>query len=192
MRSRLLSGETAIEVKRLQPERATRQSWRNIKPLPAQRSQLSLPRAFTEQEYERILLGFIPERMEDKWFIFTEEDTLYIHRSWTGYCIYQLTLTREGTNYVVREALVNRDEGQYAGGYDSHDEKLLMFLIDFLLLGKIGPLPMPSNVLAGIATELHHHHILGAGQKAEAGPIHLTIRGTLGWLGRWLIWLVKR
>ena len=176
----------------LQAERATRQSWPNLKPLLAQRAQLSLHRAFTEQEYERIRLGFIPERMEDKWFMFTEDDTLYIHRSWTGHCIYQLKLTQEDTNYVVSEALVNRDESQYAGGDDSYDEKLLMFLIDYLLLGKSGPLPMPANLPAGIATELHHHHVLGAGQRADVGTIHLTIRGTLGWLWRWLTWLVKR
>ena len=155
-------------------------------------AQLSLHRAFTEQEYERIRLDFIPESMEDKWFMFTEDDTLYIHRSWTGHCIYQLTLIQKDTNYVVSEALVNRDKSQYAGGDDHYDEKLLMFLVDHLLLIKSGPMPLPANLLAGIATELHHHHILGAGQRSDVGPIHLTIRGTLGWLCRWLIWLVKR
>jgi hypothetical protein len=183
-----------IEVEILKAERATRQSWHNLKPLPAQRSQLSLQRAFTEQEYERIHVGFIPERMEDKWFIFTEDDTLYIHRSWTGYCIYQLTLIKQDTSYILSEALVNRDESQYSGGDDPYDAKLLMFLIDHLLLNKSGPLPLPANLHAGIVTELHHHHLLGAGQRAEAeaGPIRLTIRGMPGWLWRWLIWLIKR
>ena len=177
----------------LQPERATRQSWPNLKPLPAQRAQLSIQRAFTKQEYERIRLGFIPERMEDKWLMFTEEDTLYIHRSWTGYCIYRLRLIKEATNYVVGEAFANRDESQYSGGDDSYDEKMAVFLIDHLLLNKRYPMPMPGNVLAGIATELHYSHVLGAGQRAEeSGPINLTIRGTLGWLWRWLGWLIKK
>jgi hypothetical protein len=176
----------------LQPERATRQSWTNLKPLPAQRSQLSLERAFTEQEYERICVGFIPERMEDKWFMFAEEDTLYIHRSWTGNCIYQLTLIKQGTSHIVAEAFVNRDQGQYSGSDDHYDENMLMFLIDHLLLNKRYPMPMPGNVLAGIPTELHYSHVLGAGQRAESGPIHLTIRGTLAWLWRWLTWLIKR
>src|SRR4051794_8426430 len=91
----------------MQPERATRQSWPNIKPLPDQRSRLSLQRVYTEQEYERIRLGFIPERMEDKWFMFNEEDTLYIHRSWTGDCIYQLTFVKEAAGYAVSEAFAN-------------------------------------------------------------------------------------
>ena len=176
----------------LQPERATRQSWPNPNPLPAQRSQLSLQRAFTEQEYERISLGFIPDSMEDKWFMFTEGGTLYIHRSWTGNCIYQLTLIKQGTGYVIGEAFANRDQSQYSGSYDSYDEKLSMFLIDHLLLNRRYPMPMPGNVLAGIATELHYSHVLGAGQRAERGPVQVTIRGTLGWLGRWLAWLIKR
>ena len=178
----------------MRSERATRQAWSNLQPLPAQRSQLSLQRAFTEQEYERICLGIIPERMEDKWFMFTEEDTLYVHRSWTGYCIYQLTLIKEGSNYVTGEALANRDESQYSAGNDDYDEKLLMFLIDHLVLRKNYPMPLPGNLPAGIATELHYSHLLGAGQRAEpeAGPKQLTIRGTLGWLLRWLAWLIKR
>ena len=176
----------------LPAEKATRQSWPNIKPLPAQRSRLSIKRAFTRQEYERICLGFIPDRMEDRWFMFVEDDTLYVHRSWTGYCVYRLAFIEEGTNYAVGEAFANRDEHQYAGGDDAYDEKLLMFLIDHLLLGERGPMPMPMAVPAGIATELHYHHVLGAGQRAEQGPKQVTIGGMLGWLGRWLIWLVKR
>jgi hypothetical protein len=53
-------------------------------------------------------------------------------------------------------------------------------------------LPMPADVPAGIATELYHHHVIGAGPHAEAQPIQLTMRGMLGWLGRWLLWLIKR
>jgi len=181
----------------LEAERATRQSWPNTKPLPPQRSRLSLQRTFTEQEYARIRLGFIPERMEDKWFMFTEEDTLYVHRSWTGYCVYQLTLNKvgsqdQGTNYVVGETFVNRDENQYSGSDDLYDEKMLAFLIDHLLLQESYPMPLPPSLRAGLETELHYHHVLGAGQRAETAPINLTIRGMLGWLWRWLIWLIKR
>lgn len=189
---RFLPGEMEIDMGMIPAEKATRQSWTNLKPLPAQRSTLSVKRSFTRQEYERICLGFIPERMEDRWFIFVERDTLYVHRSWTGNCIYRLALIEDGTRYVAGEAIVNRDESQYAGGDDAYDEKLLMFLIDHLLLGERGPLPMPMAVPAGIATELHYHHVLGAGQRAEQAPVQVTVHGALGWLWRWLIWVVKR
>jgi len=177
----------------LLPERATRQSWPNLKPFPAQYSRLSIERAYTEQEYERISLGLVPQRMEDKWFIFMDGNTLYVHRSWTGLCIYQLTLAKEGTAYVVSKAYANRDESQYPGGNDPYDARLLVYLIDHLLLQKSMPMPIPPNLPAGIATELHYSHVVGAGRNAEAQqPINLTIPRMLGWVGRWLIWLVKR
>jgi hypothetical protein len=75
---------------------ATRQSWANLHPLPDERSPLSLQREFAVEEFEQMRRGFIPERMEEKWFIFCEENTLFFHRSWSGYCIFQLSLKREG------------------------------------------------------------------------------------------------
>lgn len=144
------------------------------------------------QEYEQLRIGFVPQSMEDKWFIFAEDDKLYLHRSWTGFCIYQLTLVKEGAGYVVAEALANRDQGQYSGGNDAYDAKLVLFLIDHLLLNKSYPLPVSPDVPRGIATELHHHHIVGAGPRADAGRKELTIGGMLGWLWRWLVWLIKR
>ena len=47
---------------------ATRQSWPNVQSLPDQRARLSLKRKFTQEEYELICQGLIPEAMEDKWF----------------------------------------------------------------------------------------------------------------------------
>ena len=129
--------------------------------MPAKRAWLPVQREFTEQELEQIRPGFIPEHMEDKWWLLMEGNTLYIHRSWTGYCIYQVQLARQDTKYVTGEAFVNRDESQYAGTNDLYDEKQLVFLIEYLLLKKRSPLPV--TVAAGIATELHHHHVLGAG-----------------------------
>lgn len=171
---------------------ATRQSWTHLQPLPAIRAALSLQREFSEQEFEQIRLGLVPERMEDRWFMFVEADTLYVHRSWTGHCIYQLRFIKEGTKYVAGEAFANRDKSQYSGSDDRYDEKLLLYLIDYLLLKKRSPSPMGMSVPAGVATELHYHHIIGAGSKAEAGPIHVTLGGALKWLGRWLLWLVRR
>ena len=170
-------------INRANPTPATRQSWSSIQPLPAQRAPLALERVFSEQEVEAIRLGLIPDRMEDKWFIFFEEDTLYVHRSWTGYCIYQLRLREDGAQYTVVDAFVNRDPSQYSGTDDGYDERLLLFLVENFLLGRRYRLPMAANVPAGIVTELYHHHIIGAGPKAEATPERKSKRG---WLWRWL------
>jgi hypothetical protein len=66
-----------------------------------------------------------------------------------------------------------------------------MFLIDSLLVRERFPLPTAANLPVGIATELHLQHVVGAGQRAEETPEKLTILGILGWLWRWLLWLIK-
>lgn len=33
--------------------------------------------------------------MEDKWFSYMDENTLYAHCSWTGYCIYIIEINVE-------------------------------------------------------------------------------------------------
>jgi hypothetical protein len=167
---------------------ATRQSWPNVQPLPEQRAPLSLQREFTDEEYELIRRGLIPEAMEDKWFIFLEGDVLYFHRSWTGFCIYQLNLGKEGAGYAVAAALANRDASQYSGGGDGYDVKLLTFLIDNLLLGKVSTFPVPAGVPAGMATGLYHHHVAGVGPRARATREKTS---ALGWVWAWLKWLVR-
>jgi hypothetical protein len=101
--------------------------------------------------------------MEDKWFIFMERDWLYFHRSWTGTCIYQIRLAREGERYVVTEALTNRKEEQYRETNNEHDSALLGFLIDNLLLGKQTPFPLPNDLSEDTPTGVYQHHVSGTG-----------------------------
>lgn len=166
---------------------ATRESWINY-PLPEQRVALSLQRDLTEEEYQVIRYGLIPQAMEDKWFIFLEQDILYVHRSWTGNCIYQLRLRKDGANYTVTEALANRDVSQYKWADDGYDEKLLTFLIDCLLLGRSSTFPVPAGVPPGIATATYHHHIAAVGPNAREAQEPIS---ALGWLWAWVKWLIR-
>jgi hypothetical protein len=171
------------------PAPATRQSWPNLRPLPAEQARLVVEREFTQQEYALIAYGVIPERMEDKWFIFLEGSTLYFHRSWTGYCIFQVTLVRRSESHAITDVFVNRDTSQYSGSTDVHDQQLLLFLINHLLLGQRHALPIPRGVPAGIASDLYHHHVAGAGHKE---PKTLELKDLLRWVWDWLWWLVRR
>lgn len=171
-------------------EPATRQSWPNIKPLPEQRIALSLERTFTEEEYELIRQGSVPEVMENKWFIFLEEDVLYFHRSWTGFCMYQVTLTKDGAQYKVVEALANRDSSQHSTTDDHYDVNLLNFLIDNFLLQRRSTLPIPADLPPGIATGLYHHHVAGVVPRPRE-EITITPTGAARWFWAWLKWLVR-
>ena len=91
---------------------ATRKDW-TVKRMPKQRAQVLLARTFSPEEMHLIKRGFIPEAMEQKWFIFFERNRLHIHRSWTGYCIYIAHFKQEPGGYVVSRAEVSRDPNQY-------------------------------------------------------------------------------
>ena len=53
-------------------------------------------------------LGHIPQEMEDKWFGYIEEDTLHIHRRWTGFCIYIVKICSSSGSYRRRELILNK------------------------------------------------------------------------------------
>ena len=80
----------------------TRDDWK-LRKMPKSRSTIRVSRRFSAREIEKIKLAFRPPDMDYKWFIFFEQDRLYIHRSWTGYCIYIVRFENEGRDYVACE-----------------------------------------------------------------------------------------
>jgi len=83
----------------------------------------------------------VPGQMEDKWFIYWKDDTLYFHRSWTGSCIYVVHFAKEGNNYRMIKAEVNRDPKQYMETSDKRDAKMISYLVDVLLLHRESVFP---------------------------------------------------
>jgi hypothetical protein len=47
--------------------------------------------------------------MDDRWFIFSEMDWLYFHRSWTGRCIFQIRFKTQKGIYKIVEAWSSRN-----------------------------------------------------------------------------------
>lgn len=115
--------------------RATRDTWKT-RAIPDEKKNLAFTRTYSPAEYQRLQMGFIPDEMEDKWFIYMEKDWLYFHRSWTGICIYQVCLKRAKGGYEVIETWVNRDPEQYTNADDQRDIASLNLLIDRFLIGK--------------------------------------------------------
>lgn len=92
---------------------ATQYDWR-IHPLPFERVTVYLNFKLSAKESERIRFGFIPSVMEEKWFAYFANNTLYQHRSWTGYCIDQIHFISDGSGLRATHAEVNRNPEQYA------------------------------------------------------------------------------
>jgi hypothetical protein len=69
----------------------TASSWKHL-PEPSRKDDLHFAALFTPEEAEQLTQGFLPESMDDKWFIYFEDGWLRFHRSWTGAFIYALRL----------------------------------------------------------------------------------------------------
>jgi hypothetical protein len=108
---------------------ASRDDWKTT-PLPVARVELTCDRTYSADEYARLKEGHIPEEMEDKWFAFYEEPWLYLHRSWTGFGIFQVRFERVGKGGRVAESLASRDPEQYTSTDDTGDSLLLALLLD--------------------------------------------------------------
>lgn len=128
---------------------ATRDSWKRV-PMSEPKKQIPVDRMFSEEEYQRLQIGLIPQGMDDKWFIYFEEGWLFFHRSWTGRCIYQVRVELcdpqgqpSTSHYRIAEVWVSRDASTYRFTDDEHDRALLLFFIEHLLLGYDVPFPRP-------------------------------------------------
>lgn len=107
----------------------------NIKPMPAENVSLSVNYTFTPGEMEKIKKGVLPLQMEDKWFIYFENDTLYCHRSWTGFCVYIAEFETGEHGGGITNVIINRNTDQYTEADDQWDCRFLVYLINLLLLG---------------------------------------------------------
>ena len=106
-------------------------------PMPIQHAPLLLNRVFSGDQAALLRLGFAPREMQDKWFIYFENDVLYFHRSWTGYCIYQVFFAAEaGGALRMTRAIVNRDPQQYQETHDERDVETISQVMDAFLLQK--------------------------------------------------------
>ena len=85
--------------------------------------------------------GLVPGQMEDKWFIYWQDDVLYFHRSWTGFCVYVVRFEFEGKSYRMVEADLNRERSEYGQTNDDHDAAMISYLIDVLLLDREAEFP---------------------------------------------------
>lgn len=108
---------------------ATKKDWKTLD-LPNEVEQFIYERNFSEEELKLLSYGFIPEEMEDKWFIYMENNTLYFHRSWTGICIFKIEFKPNNKHIVI----ANNNKEQFT--LDSNKklielDKLINMLLEY-------------------------------------------------------------
>ena len=120
--------DTAIEIMRAY-YRVSRSDWMRFD-MPDKRDHFILNRPFTKEQIDVLRMGHIPQEMEDKWFWYMEGKKLYLHRSWTGFCIYIIELKDDGNHSVT----VSRDPEQFSSTDIDNDRENLNTLLDFMVL----------------------------------------------------------
>ena len=140
-------------------QRATAVSWPN-KPMPDLRKELLLDGQYSREEFVTISQGVVPKTPADKWFIYLNSQWLYIHRSASGSCIFQLQIAPNDEGYVADLLLVNQDPRQYRSLSDEYDVALVSYLIDAVLLGRFVPFPQPEQFAKDDHTK-HQQHVMG-------------------------------
>lgn len=108
-------------------EIATKESWKNIPIDKPKKIEIDL--FLTNKQFSKLKNGLIPQEMEDKWFIYYENEWLYFHRSWTGYGIYKAKLDKVTDGYIIRELWVERNKEKYNNEDDNADIETFLFLI---------------------------------------------------------------
>jgi hypothetical protein len=113
-------------------QQAVKSDWR-IYPLPEEHTVLKISRVFDRSQMDLIRKGHIPTDMDDRWFIYFEDNTLYLHRSWTGYCVFVLSLSEiDNAAWHITQCLVSRNQEQYGETTDEADLKLLHLVLNDL------------------------------------------------------------
>jgi hypothetical protein len=114
------------------PKRKRHVPW-DLEPMSPQRAVLPYTQQFSEEQMTKIRKGLEPRAMEDHWWMIFEDNHLYIRRSYTGICIYQIEVAKVGDHYEVVRAEANRDP-EFAPYWDEkQDLKELSRLVDWLI-----------------------------------------------------------
>lgn len=86
--------------------------------------------------------GYVPQAMEQKWFIHRSgDDRMHFRRSWTGHLVYDVAISWSGPRMTFGDVIISRDPDQWGVTDVAYDLRVLRFLIDGVLLGL--PLDFP-------------------------------------------------
>ena len=89
---------------------------------------------YYKEHIDIIKIGFIPKRMEDKWYIYEKDNWIHFIRSWNGQEIYRAEIKYINERYMINDFYVERKTKNYNNKDDLFDIHILHILIDWGLL----------------------------------------------------------
>jgi|TARA_B110000902_G_scaffold242334_1_gene293577 hypothetical protein len=110
----------------------TKEDWKT-QPFPNDIEKLGYQNSFLGSDAEKLIAGHMPQVMEDKWFVYSEDGWVYFVRSWTGFHIFAIQLAEtSGGNVNVTASWVSTDLNQYQSRGKENDIKSLNAIINAL------------------------------------------------------------
>jgi ADP-ribosyl-[dinitrogen reductase] hydrolase len=95
------------------PFAPTEEQKQKFQPIKTPRT-ISVNWTLDQGAYKNLQLGHTAREMEDKWNIYTEDNTVHFHRSWTGMELFRFTLLpAENGGFSVSEFEVEQDPERY-------------------------------------------------------------------------------
>jgi len=104
--------------------------WKTM-PIPVEKVDLGYQKVFLAADAKKIMSGYNPESMYDKWFIYYEDSWVYFVRSWTGYHIFEfkLAVSPNGSANVIA-SWANRNIDEYQSKSKENDIQTINDLIN--------------------------------------------------------------
>lgn len=139
-------------------QKATLNSWKsepfgNLVEIPFER-------IFSDEEYQKLEYGLIPQVMEDKWFIYFEDGKLMFFRSWTGNGVFKVQLSKKEDSWSVESAFASSQTLDSWG--TEYGVAILDFLVSNFLLDENKPFPRRNDIKEELPGVLQHS-VAGSG-----------------------------
>ncbi|MFI6821631.1 hypothetical protein ACIBJE_11855 [Micromonospora sp. NPDC050187] len=122
----------------IEPSLATRASLRHVMPIVAPVPMAELPtRTWSDEQWERIKLGYEAWDMDEKWMVFVEGQVAFLHRSWTGNGIFEASFSPvDGGGWCISAGTVESDPSRYRRSSDRYDRVMVELVLSAIVLGE--------------------------------------------------------
>jgi hypothetical protein len=89
--------------------KATGNDRTNFQPMSELYETIDLHWEFSPEEFRNIEMGRVPLEMGDRFFIFMEDNCLYINPAMSGECLYMLWFEQQGDHFVAYKLRITKD-----------------------------------------------------------------------------------
>ncbi|GLY04265.1 hypothetical protein [Actinoplanes sp. NBRC 101535] len=93
-------------------------------------------RIWSDAEWERIQLGYAARDMDEKWDVLVEGKVTYLHRSWTGFAIFEARFDAVDGGWRISEALTESARSRHRYHSDRYARVMLELVLSSVVLGE--------------------------------------------------------